>query len=80
MQFQLGFKEYSLFSSLYLYINYNKLIKNLKPSNFPLDKVKELIPAIIYNANKEINWIENIIHYAESITKELDQIAENNKN
>lgn len=40
--------------------------------------MKEVIPPIIYNANKEINWIENIIHYTESITKELDQIALNN--
>jgi len=76
----LGFKQYSLFSALYLYINYNNLIHTLKQTTFPIDKIKEIIPNIIYNANKEINWIENIIHYAESITKELDQIAENNKN
>ena len=41
---------------MYLYINYNNLIHNLKPNNFPLDKVKNVIPGIIYNANNPINW------------------------
>lgn len=44
-----------------------------------LDRAKTLLPSIIFSANNNDNWVENISSYIYSISKELDKIARENK-
>lgn len=79
MHYQLKFYEYALFSALHLYINHNDLIDGINADNFPLDKIKPIIPDIIFNSSKRSMWVEKTLHFITRIIEQLEQISTTNQ-
>ncbi|KAL4491770.1 hypothetical protein ABPG72_006025 [Tetrahymena utriculariae] len=88
-RYKLSFKNYVLFSALYILIKYpsqaEKIFKNKEScisgnsSEFPINSLKEILPDIIFNSKEEIFWISGISQTLLQINEEIDKIKDKNQ-
>ncbi|EAS03020.2 RhoGEF domain protein (macronuclear) [Tetrahymena thermophila SB210] len=88
-RYKLSFKNYVLFSALYILIKYpqqaEKIFKNKEScisgnsQEFPINTLKEILPDIIFNSKEETFWIIGISQTLLQINDEIDKIKEKNQ-
>ncbi|KAL4444533.1 hypothetical protein ABPG74_016826 [Tetrahymena malaccensis] len=88
-RYKLSFKNYVLFSALYILIKYpqqsEKILNNKEScisgnsSEFPINSLKEILPDIIFNSKEETFWVSGISQTLIQINDEINKIKQKNQ-